>query len=162
MSNNPPFYQTGISLVTLILIFLVMGILLVITVPNFMGLDKDMRLTAMNHLEGTLRSSNLVIYAESVLQGVDHYENYHLDLDHDDNPDLYVRYGYARSLADILYAMPKKELSDFLWHTEDNNDANKNYIYHKYTKTIKKCQIRYQRSMLAGDMPVYFTILEKC
>ena len=162
MSNNPPFYQTGINLVTLILIFLVMGILLVITMPNFMGLDKDMRLTAMNHLEGTLRSSNLVIYAEAVSQGVDHYEKHYLDLDHDNNPDLYIRYGYARSLSDILYAMPKKELSDFLWNAEDSHDADKNYIYHQHAQVIKKCQIRYQRPMLAGDMPVYFTILEQC
>ncbi len=162
MLNNRAFYQTGITLVTLILIFLSIGIALVIIVPSFMGLDKDMRLTAMSHLEGSLRSSNLVIYAKAAQQGVDHLKNYHLDLDNDDNPDLYIRYGYARSLADLLYAMPKKELKEFVWQSGNSNDAMDNTMSHLRADNAEYCQIRYQRPVLAGDMPIYTAELNNC
>jgi len=155
-------YQTGLTLVELIMVFVILGMLTVVTIPKFIGLEHEMRLSAMNSLEGAMRSANLVIYSRSAMQDASSFENYHLDLDGDGEKDLHIRYGYASSMDDLVKAMRLESMADFTVLSENSQDTVKNQISHAFAEEPQYCHIDYQRAMNVGDMPEYTSEISNC
>lgn len=71
MKNNK-----GFTLIELVVVIVILGILSAVAAPKFMDLQKDARISAIQGLNGAIKSAVNMTFAKSIVQGTDRTELY--------------------------------------------------------------------------------------
>ncbi|WP_283104287.1 type II secretion system protein [Shewanella gelidimarina] len=66
--------KNGFTLIELVVVIIILGVLAVVAAPNFINLKSDAVLANMETLEGTLKSTNQLVYSKAVLEGQEKLE----------------------------------------------------------------------------------------
>jgi len=105
-SNN-----AGFTLIELVIVIVILGILAATAVPKFSNLAADARAAVMQAVEGSMRSSNIIIYARAATDRVEGKQSATIQLN---GQTINTVYGYAASMADLRKAMELSPSSDFV------------------------------------------------
>jgi MSHA pilin protein MshA len=97
MKNKP---QTGFTLIELIIVIVILGILAVTAVPRFIDISTDANIAILSDMRGKVDSAAQLVFAKSVIQGIEKSSSAFVDINGDGNGDIRVRYGYPASSSD--------------------------------------------------------------
>ncbi|HHX8278498.1 MULTISPECIES: type II secretion system protein [Vibrio] len=116
----------GFTLIELIVCIIILGVVSVIALPKFLGLQKDARVAVLYGAREALMTANNFVYTKAVIQSqetVDGDKQYNIDLDNDGNNDLIGYFGFIKNV------IPAKELAGFdpqltinTWYGVDSPD----------------------------------------
>ncbi|MET2850286.1 type II secretion system protein [Vibrio owensii] len=116
----------GFTLIELVVCIIILGVVSVVALPKFLGIQKDARIAVLYGAREALMTANNQVYAKAVLQSqenVDAGELMNIDLNNDGVNDLIGYYGYIKNV------IPAKELAGFdpkltinRWYGVDDED----------------------------------------
>lgn len=66
----------GFTLIELVVVIVILGILAAVAAPKFMDLQKDARMSAIQGLNGAIKSAVNMSFAKSIVQGTDRTEEF--------------------------------------------------------------------------------------
>ena len=142
--------QSGFTLIELVMVIVILGILSAVALPKFVNLGSDARTSAMKAVEGSMRSTNAMIYAKAAVNtqtgatgtvtipgatGV-----------------VTTKYGFASNVNELVKVM---DLSP------DFNTATANQIRHAGAVTTANCRVRYTAAT-ATVPPIYTLVTTGC
>ena len=84
--------QQGFTLIELIVVIVILGILAATAAPKFMNISSDANESVLESMGGTILSSAKLVYAKSIIKGVQNQELTTIDIGEDN--DIAVKYGY--------------------------------------------------------------------
>ena len=116
----------GFTLIELVVCIIILGVVSVVALPKFLGIQKDARIAVLYGAREALMTANNQVYAKAVLQSqenVDAGELMNIDLNNDGVNDLIGYYGYIKNV------IPAKELAGLdpkltinRWYGVDDED----------------------------------------
>jgi len=122
--------QAGFTLIELVLVIVILGILSAVALPKFVNLGSDARTAAMKAVEGSMRSTNSIIYAKASVAN-QLAVNGSVTVN---GVAVTTRYGFALNVNELIKAM---DLSP------DFNTATANQIRHAGAPTTANCRVTY-------------------
>lgn len=63
--------QKGFTLIELVVVIVILGILAVIAAPKFINIQTDARISTLESLLGSIKSTNNLIYSKSIIEGME-------------------------------------------------------------------------------------------
>ncbi|MDO7083461.1 type II secretion system protein [Pseudocolwellia sp. AS88] len=86
--------QQGFTLIELVVVIVILGILAATAAPKFIDLTSDANESVLESVGGNILSASKLVYAKSIIQGVQNQATADVDLDNDGITDVAVIYGY--------------------------------------------------------------------
>ncbi|HHB1594176.1 TPA: type II secretion system protein [Vibrio campbellii] len=100
----------GFTLIELVVCIVILGVVSVVALPKFLGIQRDARIAVLYGAREALMTVNNQVYAKAVIQSqenVDSGELMNIDLDNDGVNDLIGYYGYIKNV------IPAHDLAGF-------------------------------------------------
>ena len=91
----------GFTLIELVVCIVILGVVSVVALPKFLGIQKDARIAVLYGAREALMTANNQVYAKAVIQSqenLDSGELMNIDLDNDGVNDLIGYYGYIKNV----------------------------------------------------------------
>ncbi|WP_019027991.1 type II secretion system protein [Colwellia piezophila] len=86
--------QQGFTLIELVVVIVILGILAATAAPKFIDITSDANKSVLESMGGAILSGSKLVYAKSIIQGVQNQELANIDIDGDGNNDVEIKYGY--------------------------------------------------------------------
>lgn len=86
--------QQGFTLIELVVVIVILGVLATTAVPKFIDISSDANKSVLEAMGGAILSGSKLVYAKSIVQGVQNQALTNIDIDGDGNNDVEVKYGY--------------------------------------------------------------------
>lgn len=147
-------YQSGFTLVELIVVIIILGILAATAMPKLLDLGSDARVSTMKGVEGAMRGANVMIYGKAAAQGIQGKDAAATVKITVDGKDVLLKYGYASTVAALINVLDLS--ADF-----DSTTAP-TQIQHKQASTPANCSVTYTAPTAAGASPTYLLETSGC
>ena len=135
--------QKGFTLLELIMVMVILGILTATVAPQFIDLQKDARVGVMESVEGTMLSVANMVYAKSLVSGVERSSNGSVTIN---GETIQTRYGYPAT-SNVLKLVDLTPSEDF------NIKLTSGTVQHQGAAVKNDCEVIYAAPAQAGDKP---------
>lgn len=144
--------QAGFTLIELVMVIVILGILSAVALPKFVNLGSDARTAAMKAVEGSMRSTNAMIYAKAAVNkqlgttGT-------LTAAMITGGPVTTAFGFASNVAQLR--LPMDLSADFV-------TSGTTIIQHSGAPTPAQCQVTYAPATSATVLPTYTVLTTGC
>lgn len=108
----------GFTLIELIMCIIILGVVGVVALPKFLGIQKDARIAVLYGAREALMTANNLVYTKAVIQSqenINSEDTRNIDLDNDGVNDLIGYFGLIKNV------IPAKELAGFAHNSPSTN-----------------------------------------
>jgi MSHA pilin protein MshA len=166
--------QAGFTLIELVVVIVILGILAVTAAPKFLDLSADANKAVLESMGGAILSATKLVYAKSVIKGVQGQAKTNIDLDGDGVDDVEVIYGYPS--ASRSNSISKIMGSDFetqwtwsttygdtrFWLTTASLGGRSGQYVNQTAVRASGCYILYDPATGAGTLPAVTYVTTGC
>lgn len=144
--------QAGFTLIELVLVIVVLGILSAVALPKFVNLGSDARVAAIKAVEGSMRSTNAMIYAKAAVNNQMGATGTLTTAMIPGGP-VTTAYGFASTAVQLRNVM---DLST------DFATSGTTIIQHAGAPTPATCRVTYAPATSVTVLPTYTTLTAGC
>jgi len=144
--------QAGFTLIELVMVIVILGILSAVALPKFVNLGSDARTAAMKAVEGSMRSTNAMIYAKASVNNKLGATGSLTAVQITGGP-IATKFGFASEVVQLRKAM---DLSP------EFATSGATIIQHNGAPTPTKCKVTYAPATSATALPTYTSVTTGC
>ena len=142
--------QQGFTLIELMVVIVILGILAAVALPKFVNLATDARTASMKAVEGSMRSTNAIIYAKAaVVNSLQAASSVSIN-----GQTVATVYGFAGTVAEMVKIMD-------ITAANYDTTTTANVIFDKGATDNANCRVTYAPAT-ATLLPTYTTLTSGC